>query len=186
MSGLTKSGFKMTSGGQAEKTGRRAAEVSDSPVASPKRQACKSSGKAEPRQRGQCPPRQWALQPLRSAVASSVQSAPRRDGGSLQRPHVSVDGAPGRRSSMGSGSQLKAGGSSGLNTTADRQQTQVPSADAPTRRRESQRHPAQLTSDCRKVLKASAGGRALRGHSRLAGLQGTRRRILYCLQPHPV
>ena len=59
---------------------------------------------------------------------------------------------------MGSGSQLKAGGSFGLNTTADRQQTQVPSADAPARRRESQRHPAQLTSDCRKVLKASAAG----------------------------
>lgn len=87
---------------------------------------------------------------------------------------------------MGSGSQLKAGGSSGLNTTADRQQTQVPSADAPARRRESQRHPAELTSDRRKVLRTSAGGRALPGHPCLAGLPGARRRILCCLQPHPV
>ena len=49
---------------------------------------------------------------------------------------------------MVSGSQLKAGGwCSGLNTTANYQQTQVPTEDGPTQRRESQRQLAQSTSD---------------------------------------
>lgn len=63
---------------------------------------------------------------------------------------------------MVSGSQLKAGGwCSGLNTTANHQQTQVPIEDAPAQRRESQRHLAQSVSDQRKVLKIWAVG----GHS---------------------
>ena len=102
-------GFKTTSGGQAEKTEQRSVEMKVS-VASPKRQACKG---------------EWedGAQPAASvpAVTVDVAAAKVSSGELCAVPHeetaaassgltFQLTGAPGRRrSSVGSGSQLKAG-----------------------------------------------------------------------------
>ena len=147
------------------------------PVASPKRQACKG---------------EWedGAQPAASVPAVTVDVAAAKVSSRelCAVPHEEtaaassgltfrLTGAPGRRSSsVGSGSQLKAGGWSSLNITADHQQTQVPSEDAPARRRESQRHPAQSTSDCRKVLKTSGVGGHFEDTPALLACKGRRQR----------
>lgn len=90
MSGLTESGFKTTSGGQADKTGRRAVGVSASPVASPKRQACK--GKREGRAQEAGPVPATALGAAAAQVSSGELCAERPTKRRRQPPAASRGG----------------------------------------------------------------------------------------------